>query len=97
MLDRLDDDEGRVEKEEKRCLLEISEEHIGKVDIFSIPCSRSGLQAPTSWVSTHMYEGGMQDCTKTDLNKGSYDGLESRQGWRVWPGKSRQGDDQKVK
>ena len=55
MLDRLGDGEGRVEKEEKRCLLEISEENIREVDIFSIPCSKSGLQAPTSWISTHMY------------------------------------------
>ena len=38
----------------------------------------------------------MQDCSKTDLNKGPNDGLESRQGRRVGPGKSRQGDDQQV-
>ena len=38
----------------------------------------------------------MQDCSKTDLNKGPNDGLESRQGRGVGPGKSRQGDDQQV-
>ena len=43
-----------MEKEEKRCLLDISEEKIGEVDIFSIPCSISGLQAATSWIATHV-------------------------------------------
>ena len=46
---------------------------------------------------TCIYEGEVKDCTKTDLNKGPYDCLESRQGWGVWPWKSRQGDDQQVK
>ena len=54
MLDRLGDGDGRVEKEEKRCLLDMSEEKIGEVDIFSIPCSMSGLQAATSWIETHV-------------------------------------------
>ena len=38
----------------------------------------------------------MQYYSETDLNKGPNDGLESRQGRGVWPGKSRQGDDQQV-
>ena len=95
MLDRLGDGDGRVEKEEKRCLLDISEEKNGEVDIFSIPCSISGLQAATSWKATYYIH--TQNCSKTDLNKGSNDCLKSRQGRRVRPGKSRQGDDQQVK